>query len=243
MQLRPLGGSGLKVAPLAFGGNVLGWTADEATSFEPARRLRRRRLQSARHRRRLLALGQGPQRRRKRDRDRPLAQEERQAQSHRAGHQGRHGHGRRQDRPGAEVHPPGGRRLAAPAADRPHRPVPGAPGRPEDTAGRNAGHFCRPDSRRQGARHRRQQLQRRASRRGVADQRQVEAAALRIAAAAVQPGRAPRLRGRARGAVSARGSGCHQLLRPGQRFSHRQVPQRSRCRTRARAAATPSRST
>jgi aryl-alcohol dehydrogenase-like predicted oxidoreductase len=28
-----LGGSGLTVAPLAFGGNVLGWTADEATSF------------------------------------------------------------------------------------------------------------------------------------------------------------------------------------------------------------------
>jgi aryl-alcohol dehydrogenase-like predicted oxidoreductase len=34
MQLRPLGGSGLMVAPLAFGGNVLGWTADEATSFK-----------------------------------------------------------------------------------------------------------------------------------------------------------------------------------------------------------------
>jgi len=33
MQLRPLGGSGLSVAPLAFGGNVLGWTADEATSL------------------------------------------------------------------------------------------------------------------------------------------------------------------------------------------------------------------
>jgi aryl-alcohol dehydrogenase-like predicted oxidoreductase len=32
MQLRPLGRSGLQVAPLAFGGNVLGWTADEATS-------------------------------------------------------------------------------------------------------------------------------------------------------------------------------------------------------------------
>jgi aryl-alcohol dehydrogenase-like predicted oxidoreductase len=30
---RPLGNSGLNVAPLAFGGNVLGWTADEATSF------------------------------------------------------------------------------------------------------------------------------------------------------------------------------------------------------------------
>ena len=33
MQLRALGGSGLMVAPLAFGGNVLGWTADETTSF------------------------------------------------------------------------------------------------------------------------------------------------------------------------------------------------------------------
>jgi aryl-alcohol dehydrogenase-like predicted oxidoreductase len=33
MPLRPLGRSGLSVAPLAFGGNVFGWTADEATSF------------------------------------------------------------------------------------------------------------------------------------------------------------------------------------------------------------------
>ena len=33
MQLRPLGRSGLQVAPLAFGGNVFGWTAQESTSF------------------------------------------------------------------------------------------------------------------------------------------------------------------------------------------------------------------
>ena len=33
MQMRPLGGSGLSVAPLAFGGNVFGWTADAAMSF------------------------------------------------------------------------------------------------------------------------------------------------------------------------------------------------------------------
>jgi aryl-alcohol dehydrogenase-like predicted oxidoreductase len=33
MQKRPLGKSGLSIAPLAFGGNVCGWTADEATSF------------------------------------------------------------------------------------------------------------------------------------------------------------------------------------------------------------------
>jgi aryl-alcohol dehydrogenase-like predicted oxidoreductase len=33
MQLRPLGRSGLLVSPLAFGGNVFGWTVDEAQSF------------------------------------------------------------------------------------------------------------------------------------------------------------------------------------------------------------------
>jgi len=33
MQLKPLGRSGLQVSPLAFGGNVFGWTVDEATSF------------------------------------------------------------------------------------------------------------------------------------------------------------------------------------------------------------------
>ena len=34
MQTRELGNSGIKVGPLAFGGNVFGWTADEATSFQ-----------------------------------------------------------------------------------------------------------------------------------------------------------------------------------------------------------------
>jgi aryl-alcohol dehydrogenase-like predicted oxidoreductase len=33
MQQRQIGRSGLHVAPLALGGNVFGWTADEATSF------------------------------------------------------------------------------------------------------------------------------------------------------------------------------------------------------------------
>lgn len=33
MEMRPIGRSGLTVAPLAFGGNVFGWTADEKTSF------------------------------------------------------------------------------------------------------------------------------------------------------------------------------------------------------------------
>ena len=34
MQMRPLGKSGIQIAPLVFGGNVFGWTADEATSFQ-----------------------------------------------------------------------------------------------------------------------------------------------------------------------------------------------------------------
>ena len=33
MQPRALGRSGLSIAPIVFGGNVFGWTADEATSF------------------------------------------------------------------------------------------------------------------------------------------------------------------------------------------------------------------
>ncbi|MBJ7573891.1 aldo/keto reductase [Luteimonas sp. MC1828] len=33
MQMRQLGRSGLEIAPLVFGGNVFGWTADEPTSF------------------------------------------------------------------------------------------------------------------------------------------------------------------------------------------------------------------
>ncbi|MGH6659304.1 MAG: aldo/keto reductase [Sphingomicrobium sp.] len=33
IDLRPVGTSGMEVAPLALGGNVFGWTADEATSF------------------------------------------------------------------------------------------------------------------------------------------------------------------------------------------------------------------
>jgi len=34
MDLRPLGDTGLRIAPIVFGGNVFGWTADEPRSFE-----------------------------------------------------------------------------------------------------------------------------------------------------------------------------------------------------------------
>jgi aryl-alcohol dehydrogenase-like predicted oxidoreductase len=34
VTLRKLGNSGLSIAPLVFGGNVFGWTADERRSFD-----------------------------------------------------------------------------------------------------------------------------------------------------------------------------------------------------------------
>jgi aryl-alcohol dehydrogenase-like predicted oxidoreductase len=34
MNLRPLGRTGLSIAPVVFGGNVFGWTADKKTSFD-----------------------------------------------------------------------------------------------------------------------------------------------------------------------------------------------------------------
>jgi aryl-alcohol dehydrogenase-like predicted oxidoreductase len=34
MQKRPLGGTGIDIAPLVFGGNVLGWTVDEPAAFK-----------------------------------------------------------------------------------------------------------------------------------------------------------------------------------------------------------------
>jgi len=34
MKMRALGRSGLSTAPVVFGGNVFGWTADEKTSFD-----------------------------------------------------------------------------------------------------------------------------------------------------------------------------------------------------------------
>ena len=179
-----------------------------------------------------------------RDRHRALAQEERQAQPHRAGHQGRHGYGRRQGRPGAGA-TSARRSMTRCAGCRPttstcYQAHEDDPKTPLEEA---LGSLWRLDPRRQGARHRRQQLQRGPSRRSAADQRQPQAAALRIDAAAVQPGRAPRLRGlNSRRCAGAR-SGRHQLL-PGwpAAFSPANTAAKP-MQARARAAATSSRST
>ena len=57
MQKRKLGKSGLEIAPLVFGGNVFGWTADEATSFKLLDAFVDAGFNCHRHRRRLFASG------------------------------------------------------------------------------------------------------------------------------------------------------------------------------------------
>lgn len=57
MQLRTLGRSSLRVAPLCLGGNVFGWTATEAASFAVLDALGRCGTQLHRHRRCLFPVG------------------------------------------------------------------------------------------------------------------------------------------------------------------------------------------
>ena len=54
-----IGSSDLHVFPLALGGNVFGWTADESDLAPGPRRLHGRRRRLHRHRRRVLRLGDG----------------------------------------------------------------------------------------------------------------------------------------------------------------------------------------
>ena len=74
VEKRRIGDSAIAVAPLALGGNVFDWTADEATSFAVLDAFVDAGGNDDRHGRRLFGLGAGPQRRRERGGDRPLAQ-------------------------------------------------------------------------------------------------------------------------------------------------------------------------
>ncbi len=83
-----LPGTDLTVSDLCFGGNVFGWTADEATSFARARRASAGRRQLHRHRGRRTRRGDGNGRRVRAD-HRPLDGRARQPRPRRGGHQGR----------------------------------------------------------------------------------------------------------------------------------------------------------
>ena len=68
MTLRQVGTSDMMVAPLALGGNVFDWTADEAASFAILDAFVDAGRHDDRHRRRLFGVGAGAQGRRERAR-------------------------------------------------------------------------------------------------------------------------------------------------------------------------------
>ena len=140
MEYRRLGRTGLKVSELCLGTMQWGWTADETDLVRGHGRVRGRRRQLHRHGRRLLTLGRGEPRRRLGRDHRPVDEGARQPAGHRAGDQGARPDVGRAERRRLEPRSPDARggRLAAPAADRLHRPVPDALGRPRDAARRDA---------------------------------------------------------------------------------------------------------
>ena len=74
MEKRALGRSGLLVAPLCFGGNVFGWTADEKMSFALLDGFVAAGFDFIDTAEKLFGLGEGVRRRRERDRAGPLVQ-------------------------------------------------------------------------------------------------------------------------------------------------------------------------
>ena len=171
MDKRQLGRSDLRVAPLCLGGNVFGWTADEETSF----RLLDRALEAGLdfidtadvysvwvpgHRGGESEAIIGEWLDSRRCRDRVVIATKVGADM---------GDGRKGLAP-ARIRD-GGRGLAAAAADRPHRPLPGALRRPGDAARGDAGRVRRADRRGQGAGDRRLEPHAGAAARGAGGQR------------------------------------------------------------------------
>ena len=159
MKLKALGRSSLAVAPLAFGGNVFGWSADEATSFalldafvDAGFNL----VDTADVYSHWVPGNEGGE-----SETHPRPWLRRSGKRDRVTIATKVGKWARAARPVAGQHPPGGGGFAATPADRLHRPVPGARGRPGRAAGRHARRLRPADRAGQGARDRRLQLQRR----------------------------------------------------------------------------------
>ena len=129
MDKRPLGRTGFDVAPLALGGNVFGWTADETTSFAVLDAFVAGGFQlidTANSYSRWVPGHQGGE---SGSRDRPLDREARPPRRRRDRDQGRLGHGARPQVPEARAHRRAGRGVAAAPSGRAHRPLPVALGR------------------------------------------------------------------------------------------------------------------
>ena len=166
-------------SPLTFGGNVFGWTVDEAGTYSLLDALVDAGLNfidTADVYSRWVPGNQGGESetligkwlKRSGKRDRVLI-----ATSC------RHGDGPRRREPGARLHPPFPEASLRPPADRPRRSGPIAPGRSGHAPDRHPGRIRQAHRVRQGARHRRVQLHRRAPVGSADRQRTAQPAALR----------------------------------------------------------------
>ena len=126
------------------------------------------------------------------------------------------------------------RRVAAAPADRPHRPLLGAQGRPGHPAGGDPRRVRRARARGQGAGDRGVQLLGGAARVGAGDLREGGPGRLRRAAAALQPRGAGRVRDHAAAGARRARPDLRAVLRAGPRLPHREVPA-GRPRSTARA--------
>jgi Aldo/keto reductase family len=121
MDKRKLGKTELEIAPLVFGGNVFGWTANEATSFALLDAFIGHGFNAIDTADVYSRWVPGKRRRRVRDDHRQLAEEPWQSRSRRHRHQGRIRDGAGQERVVEGIHHTSGRGLAAPSPDRHHR--------------------------------------------------------------------------------------------------------------------------
>ena len=186
MQKRKLGRTDLTIAPLVFGGNVFGWTADKKTAFELLDRFVGGGAQRGRYGRRLCRLGAGQQGRRVRDDSRRMDEGAGQAFGDDRRHQGRLANGPGQEGPEGQIHRGGGGGVAAPAAGRDHRPLSLALARRRGASRGDARRLRQVDRGGQDPLVRSLQLQRRADARRARRREGERPAALRGVAARVQ---------------------------------------------------------
>ena len=233
LRLRQLGRSGLQVSPHLPRRQRVRLDRRRADVVPPPRRLGRRRHELRRHRRRLLALGAGPRRRRIGNDHRQVAEAERQARPRRPRDQGRQAHGRRRQGLVEGLHPARRRGVAAPPA----RPTTSTstsrttttPATPlEETLD---GVRRSDQAKARCARSARRTTPASASRSRSRRAERARPAALRVAAAALQPGRARAVRraSSSRCAVE-HGVGVINFYALRERLPDRQVPQQGRPR-------------
>ena len=222
---------GIEIAPLMFGGNVFGWTADEATSFKLLDAFVDAGFNFIDTADVYSQLGAGPQGRRVRDHHRQVAEGARRARQGRHRHQGRHGDAGR--RPRASRRPTSCsavedslKRLQTDYIDLYQSHIDDKATPLEETLGAYAELIEQGKVRVIGASN----YEAPAAGRGPEGQRRQEAAALREPAAALQSLRPRRLREGAGAAVPEGEGRRHPLLRAGARLPDRQVPLGSRLR-------------